>query len=144
MAAAGAGLAGELDVLLPLASAAGLRSDLSMRGVVEDAEPGLGGCWLAAAGAGLAGELEVLFPLSSMAGLRSALSIRGVVAGAEPTAGGCWLAAAGAGVEGEVVALDCANAMVAPLAMARAVREWVRTLETFMGVFQVAALGRVE
>lgn len=98
---------------------------------------------MAAAGAGDAGELEVLLPFSGAAGLRSAGSFLGVVEDMEPAAGGDWFAAAGAGDAGELEVLPCAKAMLELPAMTSAVSECVRTLETFMGTFQVAARGRV-
>lgn len=147
MAAAGAGDEGEPEVLLPVAAGAGMRSGLAMpsAGAIMGLEPAGGGAWLAAAGAGLEGALDVLLPLGAAAGLRSALVFFfGFMAlGSEPTGGGGWLAAAGAGLAGEPEVLDCANAMLALPAMTRAVSEWVKTLEIFMGAFEVAARGSV-
>lgn len=147
LAAAGAGDEGEPEVLLPVAAGAGMRSGLAMpsAGAIMGLEPAGGGAWLAAAGAGLEGALDVLLPLGAAAGLRSALVFFfGFMAlGCEPTGGGGWLAAAGAGLAGEPEVLDCANAMLALPAMTRAVSEWVKTLEIFMGAFEVAARGSV-
>lgn len=147
LAAAGAGDEGAPEVLLPVAAGAGMRSGLAMpsAGAIMGLEPAGGGAWLAAAGAGLEGALDVLLPLGAAAGLRSALVFFfGFMAlGSEPTGGGGWLAAAGAGLAGEPEVLDCANAMLALPAMTRAVSEWVKTLEIFMGAFEVAARGSV-
>jgi hypothetical protein len=147
LAAAGAGDEGEPEVLLPVAAGAGMRSGLAMpsAGAIMGLEPAGGGAWLAAAGAGLEGALDVLLPLGAAAGLRSALVFFfGFMAlGSEPTGGGDWLAAAGAGLAGEPEVLDCANAMLALPAMTKAVSEWVKTLEIFMGAFEVAARGIV-
>ena len=61
----------------------------------------------------------------------------------EPAGAADGLAAAGAGVEGEPEVFDCANAKLALPATTRAVNAWVKKLETFMGTFEVAALGSV-
>jgi hypothetical protein len=62
LAAAGAGEAGEPEVLLPFAGGVGVRSGLAMLPgeVSMGFVPTGGGTWLAAAGAGDAGEPEVL------------------------------------------------------------------------------------
>ena len=78
-------------------------------------------------------------------GVRSGLAMPPVAVsmGLVPTGGGTWLAAAGAGDAGEPEVFDCANARPALPAMAKAVREAVRTREAIMGAFEVAALGSV-
>lgn len=148
LAAAGAGDEGAPEVLLPVAAGAGMRSGLAMpsAGAIMGLEPAGGGAWLAASGAGDEGAPDVLLPLGAAVGLRSAADFfffGSMALGCEPTGGGGWLAAAGAGLAGEPEVLDCANAMLALPAMTRAVSEWVKTLEIFMGAFEVAARGSV-
>lgn len=147
LAAAGAGVEGELDVLLPLAGGVGVRSGLAMLpgSVVMALEPTGGGAWLAAAGAGDEGEPDVLLPFAGGVGLRSGLAMLpdSTVMALEPAGGGAWLAAAGAGDAGEPEVFDCAKAKPALPAMTKAVREAVRTREAIMGAFEVAALGSV-
>jgi hypothetical protein len=138
LAAAGAGLAGEPEVLLPFRAGVGVRSGLAIMApglVFMGLEPACGGAWFAAAGAGVDGELDVLLPFGAGVGLRSGVAmLPGAVSmGFEPTGGGTWFAAAGAGVDGEAEVLDCANARLALPAMAKTVREAVRTRETIMG-----------
>ena len=144
MAAAGAGDEGDPDVLLPV-GAGGVRSGLAMPpgDVVMGMEPTGGGAWLAAAGAGVDGEPDVLLPLASGAGLRSGLTLVLGAMASEPAGAADGLAAAGAGVEDEPEVFDCANATLALPATTRAVNAWVKKLETFMGTFEVAALGSV-